>query len=310
VQAVHKDFSFPASDGAGSIYAQSWTPADASLVRGIFQIAHGMAEHSDRYAGFARFLCTQGFAVFASDHAGHGKSAATPAQYGIFGKNGCAGVVDDCKALTELAKAEYPGKPVIFFGHSMGSFLARKYVMQYADGLSGAVFCGTSAANPAAGIGIALAKLLAKQKGTDFRSAFLHKTAFGAYNKKIQNPRTPNDWLTRDNAIVDTYQADEACGFVFTAEAFREMFMLLQEVCRPDAIAALPKSLPLLLISGEDDPVGGYGKGIRKLEGQIRAAGHPALTAILYPNDRHEILNELDKETVYQNIADWALRLL
>ena len=280
-------------------------------MKAIFQIAHGMAEHGERYEDFAKFLCKNGYAVYANDHIGHGKSVATDDDLGYFGeRDGWLGFVNDAKLLTDLAKGEYPDKPVVLFGHSMGSFIARSYCEKFGADLAGAVFCGTSGTNPAAGVAIKLADVIAKIKGSRYRSEFINKLAFGAFNKKIEKPRTPFDWLSRDNAQVDKYIADKYCGFLFTAVGYRDMSTVLWSVSGKSWYANLPFVLPVLLISGEMDPVGAYGKGIRQVFRDLKSSGHKNVLMKLYKNDRHEILNELDKEDVYKDVVDWADKLL
>lgn len=308
---IQNEHHYPSTTGVADIFARSWEPANPAHVKAVFQIAHGMAEHGERYCAFAQYLCEKGFAVYVNDHIGHGQSVSSREDYGYFGeRDGWLGMVNDCKLLTDIARAEHPGKPVIFFGHSMGSFIARLYAEKYGTDLAGAVFCGTSGTNPASGVGILLAKVIAKSRGSRHRSELIHKVAFSSYNKKIKQPRTSNDWLTRDEAVVDAYQADEGCGFIFTAAGFADMFQLLQAVSGQSWYENLRRDLPLLLISGQMDPVGSYGKGVRQVEKDLRASGHEILQTILYPEDRHEILNELDRDRVYADIAQWVLSQL
>lgn len=270
-----------------------------------------MAEHGERYEDFAKFLCKNGYAVYANDHIGHGKSVATDDDLGYFGeRDGWLGFVNDAKLLTDLAKGEYPDKPVVLFGHSMGSFIARSYCEKFGGDLAGAVFCGTSGTNPAAGVAIKLADVIAKIKGSRYRSEFINKLAFGAFNKKIEKPRTPFDWLSRDNAQVDKYMADKYCGFLFTAVGYRDMSNVLVSVSGKSWYANLPFVLPILLISGEMDPVGAYGNGIRQVFRDLKSSGHKNVVMKLYKNDRHEILNELDKEDIFKDVVDWADKLL
>lgn len=305
---IHKnEHRFPSTTGVAEIYARSWTPANPQDVKAIFQIAHGMAEHGDRYDDFAKYLCTQGFAVYIDDHVGHGKSVTSKEDYGYFGeRDGWMGFVNDCKLLTDLAREEYPGRPVIFFGHSMGSFIARLYAEKYGADLQAAIFCGTSGNNPAVGMGLWLANVIAKSRGSRSRSELLDRIAFGSYNKRITPQRTEKDWLTRDEAIVDQYLEDEACGFVFTAAGFRDMFQLLKAVSARSWYESLRKDLPLLLIAGQEDPVGAYGKGIQQIAQDLKEGGHDDVDVILYPEDRHEILNELNRQQVYADITKWA----
>ncbi len=300
---VH-EYSFKSASGLCDIYATSAVPASFSDVKGVVQIAHGMAEHSARYAEFAKALAERGYAVFINDHLGHGKSVASKEDLGFFGPMGYDALVKDMKQLTEIAKKEYPELPFIIFGHSMGSFLAREYTARYGHEIDGAIFCGTAGPNPAAGIGITLAKHFEKSKGDHVRSSFLNSMAFGSYNKKTEQ-RTEFDWLTKDTAIVDKYIADEYCGYCFTANGFVGLFSVLKQVSSKLWFNTVPKELPMLLIAGADDPVGAYGKGVKQVFDQLKETGHTNTLMKLYAGDRHEILNELDKEQVISDVIDW-----
>lgn len=305
--AVKKEFFFPSVSGLADIHACSFFPEDKESVRAVIQIAHGMAEHLERYEKFAGVLCENGFAVYINDHLGHGKSVKNDDELGYFGeKDGWKNFIDDCHQLMQIAKKENPGKPYIFFGHSMGSFVAREFTKCYAEKLSGAVFCGTAGPNPAAGAGIAVAKLIGKMKGSHYRSKFIDNLAFGTYNKQFEG-RTSFDWLTRDNDEVDKYIADKYCGFLFTAYGYRDMFSLLSRVSSKKWAEEYSKNLPVLLISGSKDPVGANGKGVEQVFNMLKDAGKNNVTMHLYEDARHEILNEskcFDK--VCKDVIDWA----
>lgn len=306
---ITKEYSFPSVTGLSDIYAKSWAPANGR-VKAVFQILHGMAEHIARYEPFASYLCSQGFAVFANDHIGHGKSAADMESLGYFGEEGgWKAFARDAKQLTELAREEYPGVPVILFGHSMGSFVARYYTERYGHEIDGAIYCGTSGENPAAGVAVGLATFVAKRKGNHYRSEFINRLAFGAYNKKCASPRTAFDWLTKEQAIVDRYVQDPYCGFLFTAAGYRDLFSVLHHVSTPNWYRKVPAQLPILLVSGEMDPVGAYGKGVRQVYRDLKQTGHSGVVLKLYPEDRHEILNETDREVVFADIAAWACQV-
>lgn len=290
-----------------NIYAKSIEPENKEEVKAVFQIAHGMAEHSARYDRFAEFLASYGYAVFINDHLGHGKSISDEKELGYFGKkNGRDALVGDVKTLTGIAKQEFPDKPVILFGHSMGSFVVRKYCALYGDNIDAAIFCGTSGANPGAGIGAAAATFIAREKGDHHRSHMLDSLAFGSYNKHFKPARTKFDWLTRDEKIVDQYIEDPLCGFRFTDPGYHELFKLLQDISGKQWYNSVPYILPMLLVSGADDPVGNYGKGVQEVSRGLKKSGHQDVSIKLYPGGRHEILNELNKEEVYQDILDWA----
>lgn len=301
---IRKEFSFPSSSGLCDIFAQSFVPADKN-VKAIIQISHGMTEHSDRYIPFAEKLCENGYAVFANDHLGHGRSVKDDSMLGFFGsEKGYMNIVNDCKKLTDIAKEEFEGIPYFFFGHSMGSFIARCYTKYYGSGIDAVVYCGTSGPNPGASAGIAIANLIIKTKGEMHRSNFINSVAFGTYNKKTEK-KTEFDWLTKDESIIKEYIADKYCGFVFTAAGFRDLFSVLNEVNAKDWYTSLRKELPVLLIAGEDDPVGAYGKGVTAVYDGLIKTGHTKAALKLYPNDRHEILNETDKDDVMNFLVSW-----
>ena len=289
--SIKKEFTFPSVSGLADIHCASYTPQNGE-VKAVVQIAHGMAEHLERYEAFADVLCENGFAVYINDHVGHGQSIKNTDELGYFGKkDGWKNFVEDCHKLSEIAKKENEGKPLFFFGHSMGSFVARAYSFKYADEIKGAVYCGTSGPNPAAGAGIALTNIIAKLKGDHHRSKLIDKVGFGAYNKKFEG-RTAFDWLSRDNEQVDKYIADEMCGFLFTAYGYRDLFSILGYVSSKDWFSGLSKQLPVLIISGAMDPVGDYSKGVNIVYDSLKAAGKSNVEKVIYPDARHEILNE------------------
>lgn len=302
---VKKEFTFPSTSGLADIHCASYIPENGE-VKAVMQIAHGMAEHLERYEKFASVLCDNGIAVYINDHVGHGKSVKNDDELGYFGKrDGWKCFVEDCCELSLIAKKENEGKPFIFFGHSMGSFVARAYSFKYAKDIDGAIFCGTAGPNPAAGAGIILAKLIAKVKGDHHRSKLINAVGFGSYNSKFED-RTPFDWLSRDNDEVDKYIADPYCGFLFTAPGYVDLFSVLSYVSSKEWFAGLNKELPVLMIAGEMDPVGEYGAGVKKVEAMLKNAGKENLETILYKDARHEILNEsrcFDK--VCEDVIGW-----
>ncbi len=308
MSALRKEYSVPSKTGLADVFVRCWTPSDEKP-KVILQIAHGMAEHGERYADFAAYLCTKGIAVFADDHIGHGKSVKADDDLGYFGeKGGWDAFVEDEKAITELIKKEYPDIPIIFFGHSMGSFIAREYLRRYGDdeAIKGGIICGTSGKNPASAIAIRLAGTIAASKGSRHRSEFINKMAFGAYNKKFEG-KTAFDWLSSDSKQVEKYIDDKYCGYLFTAAGYRDLFTILTVVSGKDWFKNMPKNLPLLVISGEDDPVGNYGKGIKQVYNDLKLAGVKDVVLKLYPGLRHEILNERKNKPVYEDIAIWTL---
>ncbi len=301
------DFFFTSTTGDCEIHAARYEGINK---KAIFQITHGMAEYIDRYEDFIEALVNDGFVVYAHDHIGHGKSINDNYPLGYFGLDNGEGniFVKDCKKLTDIAKSENPGLPVFFFGHSMGSFVARKYISLYGDDLAGAVICGTGGPNPAAGIAIALASAFIKIKGAKAPGTVINNVAFGSYNNKTDK-RTGFDWLTNKESIVDKYIADPLCGFCFSYQGFKDMLQMLKYINSEPCYNQTPANLPIFLIAGEQDPVGSYGKGVETVAAEYKK-GHNNVTLKLYPNDRHELLNELDKETVKADVINWCNNLL
>ncbi|MCI6957631.1 MAG: alpha/beta hydrolase [Candidatus Faecousia sp.] len=292
------------SQGAGKIRCRSWLPQGEP--RAVVQLVHGIAEHVDRYDHFARFLTEQGFAVVAEDHMGHGKSINNGGIQGYF-HGGWFAAVADTYHLLELTRQEFPGIPYILFGHSMGSFMARTILCKYPDsGITAAVICGTgwqpAAALPAL---IKTAELIGKRSGETAPSKALEAMAFGSYNKRVEHKRTVCDWLTRESSVVDAYMADPLCGFTPSAGLFRDMLSGIRYIQKPESLNAMKKDLPVFFIAGGDDPVGSYGKGVRKAAEAFRQTGMQDVTVKLYPLCRHEILNEINKQEVYQDILTW-----
>lgn len=293
------EFTYPSETGLHDIHAELFVPEKTPWV--ILQLAHGMAEHIGRYEGFARYLSERGVLVAMHDHAGHGKSCADGSQPGYFAPTGgCDAVLQDMKALNDRVKADYPGIPLVLMGHSMGSFFARAYAARYPEDISGCIFSGTAGKNPAIHAGRIVARMEQRKNGPRKPSERLHKLSFGSYNKKFAPVQTASDWLTRDAAIVNEYEKDPMCGFPFTAEGMRDVFQVMQEVSAKDWAARVPR-VPILLFSGDHDPVGNYGKGVRQVYDWLQETGH-TVTFLLYPEGRHEMLNELNKNEVYRAI--------
>lgn len=305
---VRKEYSIPSKSGVANVFARCWYPENE--VKAVFQISHGMAEHGERYEDFANYLCQKGFAVLVDDHVGHGKSINSDDDLGYFGESmGWDSFVEDERALTEIIKKDFPEVPIVFFGHSMGSFIAREYMRRYGtdERIKAAIFCGTSGKNPAAAIAIRLAGMIAKSKGSKHRSEFINKIAFGSYNNKIKDAVTPFDWLSSDKNQVSKYNSDKYCGFLFTAAGYKDLFSVLHLVSGKQWYKDMPNDIPILLTAGEDDPVGTYGKGVKQVHNDLKQAGKKDVTLKLYPDMRHEILNEAKNTVVYEDIAAWSL---
>ena len=302
---MKQEFTYPSKDGLTQIHAIEWVPE--TQVRGVLQIAHGMVEFIDRYDRFASFMASQGFYVVGNDHLGHGKSVTDASQLGYFAKHdGNFCVLGDLQQLREDTRAKYPGAPYFLLGHSMGSFLARQFIEKFGEGLAGAIIMGTGYQPMATlDLGISLTGVLQQARGGHYRSAMINNMALGSYNASFEPARTKSDWLTRDEAIVDAYEANPLNQFVFTVNGYYNLFRGMRYAQRQVNLNKIPKDLPILVVSGQNDPVGEFGKGPKLVAQSYRDTGIRDVTLQLFPEDRHEILNELDKEAVDQFLLRW-----
>lgn len=305
---MRTDYTQP-SLGAGTLHCCRWTPDGE--IKGIVQIVHGIAEYIERYDDFAEYLCSLGYMVVAEDHMGHGQSVNGSGVKGYF-HGGWFRAVDDSYQLLRSTMKANPGIPYVLFGHSMGSFMARTILCRYpGSGISAAVICGTGwQPRGILPVGITACKLVCKAIGEEKPSPKLENMVFGGYNKKIPNPRTSYDWLTKDDNVVDAYIAHPMCGFTPSCGLLRDMMQGISYIEKPQVLDVMSKNLPVLFIAGADDPVGSYGKGVEQAADHFRKAGMKNVTCKLYPNDRHEILNETDRQTVYQDVSGWLSQVL
>jgi alpha-beta hydrolase superfamily lysophospholipase len=299
-------FSFSAPDGV-RVFVYKWLPDEADAVKGVVQIAHGMAEHAARYGRFAETLTKAGYAVYANDHRGHGKTAGVQESMGYFAdENGWEKVVGDMHTLTGIIKKENPQKPLFLFGHSMGSFLSRHYVMLHGDELSGLVLSGTGGDPGALGkVGLFIAKMEATVRGKKAKSGLMNKLSFGAFNNAFKPNRTDYDWLSRDNDEVDKYISDPLCGAVFTAGFFCDMLGGISFINRQENIGRIPKHLPVYIFSGSKDPVGANTRGVTQVYNTLRSAGIGDVTLKFYADGRHEMLNEINCDEVFGDVIAW-----
>lgn len=289
---------FPSATGLCDIRYRMWVPEDPHAA---LQITHGMAEHIDRYDEFASFLAENGVLVYGNDIASHGKSIADGVPKGYFGeKNGWDAIVQDMRTMRELVKKDYPAIPFILMGHSMGSFLARTYAGRNGEDFDAFIFSGTAGANPVIPIAKLIAKSEIKKTGGKQPSMTLFNMSFGSYNNAFKPNRTVNDWLSRDEAKVDAYVADENCGFPFTAYAMYDVFTGLSEISNEKWAKRVPKR-PILVFSGAMDPVGSKGKGVKQVHRWLVKTGHEAELK-LYEGGRHEMLNEINRKEVYDDV--------
>ena len=300
-----KEFYFTSSTGRNQIRVKQCTP-DAEP-KAIVQIAHGIAEHVDRYTEFMEYLASNGYLAVANDHLGHGKSLRPGEPLGFFAdEDGWDYVVADMVKLHDRISGEYPGLPHIMFGHSMGSFLTRTYIIKHPDKYDAAILSGTGQQAKALVLGgYAAAAASVKLYGPRKIGDKLNDLAFGAYTKGIENPRTSFDWLTRVDSEVDKYIADPLCGFVTTVSLFRDMMGGVKFITNQKNINTMSKTQPVYFMSGDRDPVGDYGKGVDRAYKAFCKAGLHDVMMRLYPGGRHEMLNEENKYQVYKDITAW-----
>ena len=301
-----EEFFMPSKDGQTKLHGYVWTPDGEPAA--VLQLVHGMSEYIGRYDAFARYLNSRGIAAIGHDHLGHGQSVTEEGRLGYFADRDGDELLDlDIHAVTEKAKETFPGKPVFILGHSMGSFLVRRHLTRYSGEFAGAIVMGTGNVPAAlAGVGVGLSKTVAALRGRFHRSGLLAGLALGSNNKPFRPNRTDFDWLSVNTENVDRYIADPLCGFNFTAGAFIDFFTFIKKVGETEDADRIRKDLPVLVVSGELDPVGGKA-AVEQVSAGYKTLGLADVEAKIYTGDRHEILNEDDRETVYRDLAAWIL---
>ncbi|MBQ5436854.1 MAG: lysophospholipase [Firmicutes bacterium] len=303
---MKKEGSFASTNGKDTVRYTEWLPDDMPVIA-VLQIAHGMAEHIERYEDFALWLNRYGIAVAGNDHVGHGRTS-DPSDYGYMGeKDGWKTLVNDVEKLNGMLHEEHPEVPVSVMGHSMGSFVVRAWMADHGRNCDRFIIMGTSGSNPALKAGLGLTRMLRKKQGGHAVSKMINGMAFGSYNKRIRNARTAFDWLSVNEENVDRYVADPACGFPFTLAGFEDLFTMLSFVNSREWYEKVPKDHHILLISGLEDPVGSYGRGVAEVCEKLKDAGCSQVSMLLFEEMRHEILNEKQHEAVYKEIRDFLL---
>ena len=303
-----KEFFFPVRKDT-RIHCCQWTPEGKP--RGVIQIVHGIAEYAARYEELAKVFTDRGFVVVGEDHMGHGKSISEQIPQACF-DGGWMAAVSDSYRLLQMTKEEYPDLPYFIYGHSMGSFMTRTLLYTYPEaGLAGAVLSGTGWMPTLvlkSGRGVCLVE--GRRKGMNSTSPTINKLMFGSYNKSYANPRTPLDWLSRDEKEVDKYIADPLCGFDASIGLAYEMLGGMLNNQDPKNLEKMPKDLPVLFVSGDMDPVGSNGKGVRQTFEAFKAAGMKDVSIKLYPEGRHEMHNELNREELHADVLAFLDRVL
>lgn len=302
---MKRHFYYQSKDNATQIHAIEWIPD--GTIRAVLQISHGMVEYIDRYDEFARFLNERGFYVVGQDHLGHGESVQSDEDHGYFhDRDGNECVIGDIHELHRITAEKYPDIPYFLLGHSMGSFLTRQYIKTHGEGLAGVILMGTgSQPLPLIKLGKLLCRMTAAVKGWNYRSQFVNNMAFGGYNRRFRPARTPMDWISRNEQNIDSYLKDPWCTFVFTVNGYYHMFRGMEQLHKTENFQRIPRSLPVFFVAGAEDPVGDFGKGVERVYRKYKDGGMQDVSIKLYPNDRHEILNETDRKEVYEDLERW-----
>ncbi|MCI8349025.1 MAG: alpha/beta hydrolase [Firmicutes bacterium] len=276
-------------------------------VKGIVQISHGMAEHKERYFSFMEYLTERNYVVVINDHRGHGESVRDKNDLGYFYDESGEYIVKDLHQITLYMKERFPGKPVYLFGHSMGSMAVRMYIKKYDSEIDKLIVCGSPSKNPLVDVALFVVRFQKLFKGDRYRSRLIQNLAFGSYNKNIDKPISDNAWLSSDENNVKNYDSDDLCGFIFTLNGFRNLFLLMKEIYITSGWALKNKDLPIMFIAGRDDPVIVSEDKWNESREFLKKLGYTNVRGKLYKGLRHEILNENIKENIYDDIVKFML---
>ncbi len=307
-----REITFASCDGRTTIHGFYWIPDGE--IKGVIQLVHGMVEYIDRYDGFAKYMNGKGFVVAGHDHLGHGDSVTDESEWGVIRtKHPDDTLVSDIHTMREMIQKDYPNLPYFILGHSMGSYMLRKYLTLHSQGLSGAVIMGTGTeSNVVISAGLAIVGLLGAIKGVDYRSPFVKKLQFAAPYQKydVTGATLNNSWLTKDEEIVKFYYSNPKCTYDFSVSGYKGLMSAVKYDNNMKYIGQINKDMPVLFVSGSDDPVGNFGKGVEAAYSKFKAAGIKDVEIKLFENDRHEILNETDRDIVFDYIGNWIISKL
>lgn len=289
------------------LFVHCWVPDNMQEVKGVVQLAHGMAEHIMRYDAFSSFLASEGFIVIGNDHRGHGRSVQSLDDWGFLAeRKGFDKLTEDMHAVTQYIQSKYPDLPVFLLGHSMGSFLARRYIQFYSELLSGVLLLGTGGSQGMLGkLGLIIAKCERRRKGPRSPSSLMNKLTFGKFNNAFQPTRTSFDFLSRDTNAVDAYVQDTFCGFICSTSFYIDLLHGIELIHLPKAQRNISRKLPIILLSGDADPVGRFGDGVREAHNIYHQLGLRDLQIQLYTEARHDLLHEKNKAEVQNDILIW-----
>lgn len=300
------NFTFKGEEDT-DIYVYKYEPIEKENINGIVQISHGMSEEASRYKRFANYLTDNGYIVYINDHRGHGKSAENINRIGILAqKDGIHCIVKDLNKLTKIIKTENNGLPIFLFSHSMGSFAAQKYIIDYSEDIDGVILSGTNGLHGIeVDLGFLVAKVMSKIQGREKKAYLIDKLAFGGFNKKFKPNKSEFDWLSRDFKEVEKYIENEYCGVVFSNGYFYDLFKLFKEIRNINNLKKINSKLPIYIFAGDKDPVGKFGKGVTKLYENYKKVGIENVEFKLYSGGRHEMLNEINKDEVINDTINW-----
>lgn len=302
---IFSEITFPSKDGVHTVYAEIYTPKFCAA-KGIIQLAHGMIDYVGRYEQLADYLTGEGYIFAGHHHLGHGKTASRSEDFGIFAEEGGVDcLISDMHTMNKYLRETFPTLPLIVMGHSMGSFIARLYVEAHPHSMRGAIIHGTGGPNPLLPFGKALASIMNKTKGPRYRSPLITKLAFGKYNKKFPKSDGSDAWLTRDIKMVAGRAEDKYTNFVFTVSGYRDLFSMIKTVNSPSWFQQYPKELATLIVSGDMDPVGNYGKGPDYVYKHLLLSGCNKVDIKMYEGARHELFNETNREAVFSDLVEW-----
>ncbi len=304
---IDETFRFPSCGGERQIYCRAWRPQNRESARGVIQIIHGMSEHIERYAPTAEYLADRGFIVVGNDHLGHGRTAAGPEEYGYFAdREGWDTVAGDVRRLRTLVGEKARDYPYFLLGHSLGSFLARTYMINWPGTVDGVILSGTGQENGATlWLGWQASNIACNLSGPTSHSNLITAVAFGSYNRQFKPHRTRMDWLSRNEESVDKFRKDPMCRFFPTVGMYRDMMEGMQFVADKKNLQKMDPDTPVLFLSGDKDPVGHNGSAVKKVADRFKSAGVKDITVRMYPDARHEVLNELNRDEVLADLMDW-----
>lgn len=303
---TREEFYVKSVDDIHMIHGYRWFDPEKKI-KGVLQLVHGMLEYIERYDETARYMAEQGYFVIGHDHLGHGDSVKELSELGYVEDQGAVLWLKDIEQIRRMGVSYAPKVPYIMFGHSMGSFLVRRYLIYHGKRVDGAVIMGTGH-QPAALIKSGLAIVYAKKlhKGSRGKSKLLNNMTCSGFAKLYPDNARTGSWMSRDPQVLLQVLQDKKMNFSFSLNAYEAMFRTIEEIVDPRRAAKMPKELPILIMSGGDDPVGEKGKGVARFEAMLQKIGMKDVTCRIYPDDRHELMRELDKEQVFRDLLNWC----